>query len=192
MPSVGWSEAFPRVEMRRRFWLMALLYLACEASPEAEWPTPGAEAVLEYGRATGLASSPLWCRSWSSLWPEICHRMLPDSSQVGFQRGMTGRPHQFSHGWNRMSPVRAFDLRDSIRRDLDRRGARWIGEHSVPADPKYHTHSLQAKWCLDSAVVYLSNTWQEGQPFEFVHVMVAAVPDPDCSTVAFRELRNVR
>jgi len=174
--------------MSCRFWLLSLLCLACDASPEAAWPTPGAETVLDYGRANGLARSPLWCRSWSSMQPEICHRMLPDGSQIGFQRGMTGRAHQFSHGWNRISPVRAFDLRDSIRRDLERRGARRIGEHPMPAAPKSRIHGLQAKWCLDSAVVHLSHSWQEGQPFEFVYFLVGSVADPDCSAEAFRAL----
>jgi hypothetical protein len=118
--------------------------------------------------------------------PEVCHRLLPDSSQIGFQWSVSGNPHQFSHSWNRISPVRAFDLRDSIRRDLERRGARWIEEHARPADPEHRMHGRDAKWCLDSAVVHVNHSWQEGQPFEFVHFLLAAVPDPDCSAARFR------
>ena len=58
----------------------------------------------------------------------------------------------------------------------------------MPAVPKSRIHGLQAKWCLDSAVVHLSHSWQEGQPFEFVHFLVGSVPDPDCSAEAFRAL----
>jgi len=174
--------------MSCRLGLMSLLCLACNTSPEATWPTPGAEIVLDYGRVAGLAWSPIWCRSRSSVRPEVCHRMLPDSSQIGFQWGFTGRPHQFSHDWNRVSPMRAFDLRDSIRRDLRRRGARWIEEHPWPADPEHRTHGRQAKWCLDSAVVYLGHSWQDEQPFEFVNFLVGSVPDRDCSRAAFAAL----
>ncbi len=165
-----------------------LLCLACRSSPEARWTTPGADVVLAYGRTTGLAWSPLWCRSTSSVRPETCLRMLPDSSEIGFQWGMTGRPHQFSRGWSRIPPVRAFDLRDSLRRDLERRGARWIEERPRRADPEHHIYGRDAKWCLDSAVVHLSHSWQEGKPLEFVHFLMAAVPDPDCSADAFRAL----
>ena len=171
--------------MRLPFGLMAPLLLACNGSADL-WPTPGANLVLEYGRAAGLAWSPLWCRSWSSVRPEVCLRMLPDSSEVGFQWNMKGRPHQFTHSWDRLSPVRAFDLRDSIRRDLMRRGARWIAEHPRPVDWEHRVHGRQAKWCMDSAAVYLSHSWQEGQPFEFVDFLVGSGPDPDCSSEAFR------
>jgi hypothetical protein len=169
---------------------MSLLCLACGGSPEIVWETPGAETVLEYGRASGLAWSPLWCRFATIGHREICHRLLADGSQIGFQRGVTGRPHQFSHGWSRMSPVRAFDLRDSIRRDLEQRGARWIGEHPGPADPKHRVTERNFKWCLDSAVVHLSHSRQEGQAFESVNFLVGAVPDPDCSADAFRAVRR--
>jgi hypothetical protein len=174
--------------MSGRFGLMSLLSLACNASPEVEWPTPGAEIVLDYGRVAGLAWSPLWCRSRPSARPEICHRMLSDSSQIGFQWGSTGRPHQFSHDWGPLSPVRAFDLRDSIRRDLKRRGARWIEEHPGPVHPEHRTNRREAKYCLDSAVVYLGHGWQDGQSFEFVNFLVASVPDRDCSMEALAAL----
>jgi hypothetical protein len=173
---------------RCRLALMFLPCLACNASPEVEWPTPGAEIVLDYGRVAGLAWSPLWCRSQSGVQRETCNRMLPDSSQIGFQRGITGRPHQFSHDWNVILPVRAFDLRDSIRRDLRHRGARWVEEHPWPADPEHRTHRRLAKWCLDSAVVYLGHSWQDGRPFEFVNFLLASGPDRDCSREAFEAL----
>ena len=174
--------------MHCRLGLMSLLCLACNASPEVEWPTPGAEIVLDYGRVAGLAWSPLWCHSRSRVRPEVCHRMLPDSSQIGFQWGSIGRPHQFSHDWSRISPVRAFDLRDSIRRDLRRRGGRWIEEHPRSVDPELRTYRREAKWCLEGAVVYLGHGWQDGQPFEFVNFLVASVPDWDCSRETFAAL----
>jgi hypothetical protein len=174
--------------MRCRLGLLSLLSLACKASPEVEWPTPGAEIVLDYARVAGLAWSPLWCRSRSSVRPEVCHRMLQDSSQIGFQWGRIGRPHSFSHDWGLISPIRGFDLRDSIRRDLWRRGARWIEEHPGPVHPELRMHRREAKWCLDSAVVYLGHGWQDGQPLEFVNFLVASVPDRDCSREAFAAL----
>jgi hypothetical protein len=44
--------------MRWRLGLMSLLFLACKASPEVEWPTPGAEIVLEYGCVAGRPNRP--------------------------------------------------------------------------------------------------------------------------------------
>lgn len=143
--------------MRLQCGLLLWLTLACHASPERAGPTPGAELVLDYGRTAGLAWSPLWCRTWSSVRPETCRRMLPDSSQVGFQWRMTGRPHEFTHNWNRVSPLRAFELRDSIRRDLTS-WFRWITEHPGPADPEHRMHGWLTKWCLDSAVVFLHSS----------------------------------
>jgi hypothetical protein len=175
------------VKIRGHVEWMSVLCLACSPSPE-DWPTPGAETVLEYGRSAGLAWSPLWCRARSGVRPEICYRMLPDSSDIGFQWGSTGRPHQFTHGWDRLSPVRAFDLRDSIRQDLELRGARWIRERAWPVDTKDRLHRRETKWCLDSAVVHVSHSWQEGRPFDFVDFLVGSVPDPGCSTESFRAL----
>jgi hypothetical protein len=163
-----------------------LVCAGCTTTPGPYAAAPGSGLVLELGNSYGVAWSPLWCR------PPVggiqsCARLFSDSSQATLQWDAWHRPFQFTRGWNGISPIRAFDLRDSLRRDLVRRGARRIDSTpQFPYDSARRMHRDQAKWCLDSAVVFVAHSWQEGSPFEFVNLLVGAIPDRDCSTDVFR------
>jgi hypothetical protein len=170
--------------------LWMLLCLACRDPRLPRFPTPGAETVLDFGAAAGLAWSPLWCSLSPGIEPKPCFRFLPDSSQIGFQWTASRRPLQFTHGWGPLSAVRAFDLQDSLRRDLAQRGIRWVGEREVRSDSIHHSHTTEAKGCLDGAVVLLIHAWQESWPWEFVNLFVGSPADPVCSPEAFRMMRR--
>jgi hypothetical protein len=176
--------------MTSRTGFLILLCLGCRDLQLAQWPTPGAETVLDFGAAAGLAWSPLWCSLSPTMFPTPCTRLLPDSSQIGFQWTMDRRPLQFTHGWGFLSAVRAFDLQDSLRGDLGRRGIRWVSDREVRTDSIRHTHRREAKGCLDGAVVLLLHSWQEGWRWEFVNLLVASVADSVCSPEAFRSWRR--
>ena len=59
----------------------------------------------------------------------------------------------------------------------------------LPYDSVRRVHTDQTKWCLDSAVVSIAHSWQEGSSFEFVNLLVGAIPDRDCSTEVFGAYR---
>jgi hypothetical protein len=165
-----------------------VLFCAGCTSPGPYAPAPGTELVLELGNTFGVAWSPLWCRAPEAR-VQSCARLFPDSSQATMVWDAWRRPIQFTRGWNRISPIRAFDLRDSLRRDLGRRGARWIETRSGPGDEAHRFHRKETKWCLDSAVVFVVHSWQEGSSFEFVNLLVGAIPDRDCSADVFKAIR---
>ena len=158
--------------------------------------SPGAETVLKLAAAEGLPWSPLWCQTVPGVRGQLCSRLLPDSSQVNFQWGPDRRAHQFGHTWGRLYPVRAFDRRESPRVELERQGGRWVGARDLPRNPfpsdsAHRTYSRELKGCLDGPVVLIGHVSQRGRPWEFVHLYVAAVPDPDCSPEAARETRRI-
>jgi hypothetical protein len=168
---------------------MILVCAGCTATPGPYAPAPGFALVLELGNSYGVAWSPLWCRA-----PvggiQSCARLFPDSSQAVLQWDVWHRPFQFTRGWNGILPIRAFDLRDSLRRDLVRRGARRVDSTpQLPYDSVRRTHMDETKWCLDSAVVLVAHSWQEGSSFESVNLLVGAIPDRDCSTEVFGAYR---
>jgi hypothetical protein len=173
---------------RTGFWI--LLCLACRDPRPPQWPTPGAETVLDFGAAAGLAWSPLWCSLSPNMAPTPCYRFLPDSSQISFQWTMSRRPLQFTHGWGPLSALRAIDLQDSLRDDLAQRRIRWVGEREVHISAVDHGHTIEAEGCLDGAVVLLLHHWQEGWHWEFVNLFVSSQADPVCSPEAFRILRR--
>ena len=167
-----------------------LLCAGCGTSPGPYAPAPGSELVLELGNSFGVAWSPLWCRAPVGG-AQSCPRLLPDSSQASLQWDAWHRPYQFTRTWSRISAIRAFDLRDSLRRELVSRGARRIDwARQLPSDSAHHLHTDATKWCLDSAVVWVVHTWQEGFSFESVNLAVGAVPDSDCSTDVFGAWRQ--
>jgi len=170
-----------------------LLCVGCSGSSGPYAPAPGFELVLELGNSMGVAWSPLWCRDWVDG-RRSCLRLLPDSSQASLQWDEWHRPYQFTLGWNLISPIRAFDLRDSLRQALESRGARRIDRAlRFPEDTSrgvHRVHTTGTKWCLNSAVVWVASVWQEGNPFESVNLLVAAVPDPDCSAEVLEALRR--
>ena len=176
--------------MQWRLTAFFLLCAGCGSSPGPYAPAPGSELVFELANSFGVARSPLWCRAPVGG-AQSCVRLLPDSSQAGLEWDAWHRPYQFTLTWNRIPAIRAFDLRDSLRRELVSRGARQIGgAPRLPNDSAHHLHTQGTKWCLDSAVVMLVSSWQEGSSFEFVNLGVGAVPDRDCSTDMFRALHR--
>jgi hypothetical protein len=86
-------------------------------------------------------------------------------------------------------PIRAMDLRDSLRQLMATNGVRQVDGARFPRDTAYGVHTTAVKWCLDSAVVWLVSSWQRGRPFDWVNLLVAAVPDADCSPDAFQRQR---
>ena len=166
-----------------------MLSMAC-ADPEVpKPPAPGAAVVLDMGRALGVAWSPLWCRP-SGWGGESCVRWLTENSEARFRWDHWRQPFEVGISWSRVSPVRAFDLRDSLRRALEQRGGRWVREKPWPADTVDRVHTVLHKWCLDGAVAWVMHAYQEGNPHESVDLLLAAAADEDCSPGAFAQQRR--
>jgi hypothetical protein len=92
--------------------------------------------------------------------------------------------------WNRLTPVQAFDLRDSLRRALEQRGARWIRQEPWPTDTVDRVHTIIHKWCLKGAKALVVSGYQERNPYEFVDLLIVAAADEDCSPDAFEQQRR--
>jgi hypothetical protein len=160
-----------------RPWL--LLGIACTGGQGPSGPRPGSRVVLEFGAAWGIAWPPPWCPVSDGR--QTCLRFLPDSSEVVLYRDGWDRPYSVVRTWNGVSPIRAVDLRDSLRQALERRGARRLSDEAGPADPEYRMHHIHMRWCLDSAIVSVGRSWQEERRPETVHLLVGAIPTRECS-----------
>lgn len=182
----GSASRGPGAISSRLAWLVLCVGCTAHAPPPAA--RPGTEWVLELGKELEIAYSPLWCRE--EPWPQrVCTR-LSDSEQVVFRWDDRQRPLEVKKFWNRVSPLYAIEVRDSLRQVLERRGGRRITGAPVPNHTSHGVHTSADKWCVEGAVVILLATWQEHQPFEWVVLSVLAWPDPDCSPELFRQHRR--
>jgi hypothetical protein len=82
--------------------------------------------------------------------------------------------------WREISPIRAIELRDSLRTMLERRGARRIDGATFLSDSSA-LNLPGVKLCVDSAAVLVISSRLPGARFEALHFLAAANGDPDCS-----------
>ena len=155
-----------------------LLCVGCTA-PWRPGPARGSEWVLALGRELEIAYSPLWCRDEPARM-RVCLHMLSDSQQVSFQWDPWHRPLQVTQNWGRVSPLHAMRVRDSLRHVFESHGGRQIEEPPFPKDTSHGLHQDVGKWCVNGAHAWVVSSWQEGQPFEWVSLLVGAGSDPDC------------
>jgi hypothetical protein len=157
-----------------------LLSLACRVDAGPSGPEPGAQLVLEFAQAWGVAWPPAWCKPGDPS-HRSCLRMLPDSSDAVLYWVQQRRPFSVTRSWSGVPPIRGVDLRDSLRQALERRGARRLSDVIGPEDPEHHVHHTQMRWCLDSALVSVGRSWQEGYRLEGVNILIGAVLESGCS-----------
>ena len=125
--------------------------------------------------------APAWCRPLDSN-QTSCLRLMPDGSQAVLYWNQWRHPYSVTRAWGNLSPIAGIDLRDSIRRAVESRGALPFRQMTGPDDTVHHVHHVLLEWCLDSARVTLVRTWQDGYRPENVNMLVSAIPRSGCSS----------
>jgi hypothetical protein len=164
---------------------LVLLLHACAGDAGPVSPAPGSHLVLQFAQAWGVAWPPAWCVPLDPI-RRSCLRWLPDSSQAVLYWDERHQPYSVTRSWANVPPIRGVDLRDSLRQALESRGARRLSDAAGPEDPEHHVHRTEMRWCLDSAIVFVTRTWQEGRRLEGVSMLVGAVPMSGCTEAARR------
>jgi hypothetical protein len=163
--------------MPRRVRALLLFCAGCASGASPPDQASGTQLVLEVGEEWGVAWSPLWCRAIVAG-RQSCLRHMLDSSEIIFEWDRWRRPSSVARTWSRIAPIRAADLRDSLRQVLEHRGARRLADMAGPDAPEYRFHRTQMRWCLDGTLVTVARTWQEGNPLEGVGMLIGAAQCP--------------